>query len=239
MVNLSGIELINRDPVSPERPSSFRIPTLYYRCHNNTDWTMNAVTGNCEEIIDAQADALITNSISFGKMILPDEEPYILNTVQNALIKKVPYQLMYHIKTSKNNKKLLFEHGQGVYDASENVSELIGFISDITLSVNHLIHIPAKFSMADCINEVIQLAYCLKLTNNKKTVITSREAEIAVYYCQGFSMKEIGIKLNISNRTAESHLNKIKSKLGCHNKSQLRSLFINTRAGKNLILKSI
>lgn len=237
MIDLSSVERINRDLSSGEHLLPFRIPTLYYRCHNNRDWTMNTVTGHCEEIIEATKEALISNSISFGKMILPEEEPYIQQTVQNALLAKVPYQLMYHIKTSKNHEKVLFEQGQGIYDAAGNVSELIGFISDITLCVQTLIQVPTKFSIPDCIEEMIALAYRLKLTTDKKIAITPREVETALLYCQGFSMKEIGIKLNISNRTVESHLSRIKSKLGCHHKSQLRNLFLNSHAGKHLILK--
>ncbi|MGB9602622.1 MAG: response regulator [Limisphaerales bacterium] len=47
--------------------------------------------------------------------------------------------------------------------------------------------------------------------------LTPREVEILKLIAEGFSSKEIGVKLGISTRTVETHRERIMSKLGIHN----------------------
>ena len=51
-----------------------------------------------------------------------------------------------------------------------------------------------------------------------KTELSQREKDCVFYLLRGFSMKEIGKKLEISWRTVESYVNNIKFKWGCQNR---------------------
>ncbi|MFN7096520.1 MAG: helix-turn-helix transcriptional regulator [Gammaproteobacteria bacterium] len=213
-----------------------QLPTFYYRCQNDSDWSMSFISGKCEEVLECSAAVLMSNRLSIGKMILPQEDKFIRYYVENALIKKAPYQLIYHVITAKHNEKILFEQGLGIYNENGELTELTGFISDFTLYSKENTNIYSVPSINNCIKEVTKLAKSLKLTTNKFPIITEKETEIAIYFCQGLSMKEIGLKLDISNRTVESHLYRIKAKLGCYTKLQLRNLFLKTESGRNLIM---
>jgi len=52
-------------------------------------------------------------------------------------------------------------------------------------------------------------------------VISDREIEILKYICDGFTNKEIGEKLNISDRTVDSHRRNLLQKTGCKNSAEL------------------
>ncbi len=54
-----------------------------------------------------------------------------------------------------------------------------------------------------------------------KITLTSREKECMSMVAQGYTMKGVAIKLEISHRTVEQHLRNIKDKLGMNTKSQL------------------
>lgn len=54
-----------------------------------------------------------------------------------------------------------------------------------------------------------------------KQSLTKREKECLYWLVKGMTAKEIGKKLNLSYRTIEDHIDKIKSKFGCDTKSQL------------------
>jgi DNA-binding NarL/FixJ family response regulator len=51
-----------------------------------------------------------------------------------------------------------------------------------------------------------------------KLTLTSRELQIINLLCLDYSCKEIGSKLNLSHRTVESHLEKIRFKLSVKSK---------------------
>lgn len=51
--------------------------------------------------------------------------------------------------------------------------------------------------------------------------LTKREIDCLYYLGKGYSLKSIGSQLSITSRTVETHLNRIKHKLGYHTKSGL------------------
>lgn len=63
-------------------------------------------------------------------------------------------------------------------------------------------------------------SYMLDFSPKEKN-LSERELECVFHLLRGRSMKEIGKELNISPRTVETHLEKIKVKLNCRNKSDI------------------
>jgi two-component system response regulator NreC len=59
--------------------------------------------------------------------------------------------------------------------------------------------------------------------------LSSRELEILKLYCEGFINKEIGLKLNISVRTVETHKNHIMKKLGIKSPVELVKFAIRSK----------
>lgn len=55
-----------------------------------------------------------------------------------------------------------------------------------------------------------------KSTSKKSDKLTDREIAVLKLFTQGLTYKEIGLKLNISSRTVETHKNNILSKLKIH-----------------------
>lgn len=62
---------------------------------------------------------------------------------------------------------------------------------------------------------------------NSQYALTKRESECLQYVSKYFSAKEIALKLGISHRTVEKHIDNIKMKLNCDKKSELINL-VNT-----------
>jgi LuxR family transcriptional regulator, quorum-sensing system regulator SolR len=60
---------------------------------------------------------------------------------------------------------------------------------------------------------------------NIRAYVTPRELECLQYLGQGFSYKEIGSILQISNRTVETHLQQIKNKLNIYSHAQLLKIY--------------
>jgi DNA-binding NarL/FixJ family response regulator len=60
-----------------------------------------------------------------------------------------------------------------------------------------------------------------KSTSKKGDKLTDREIAVLKLFTQGLTYKEIGLKLNISSRTVETHRNNILSKLKIHTTADL------------------
>jgi DNA-binding CsgD family transcriptional regulator len=57
-------------------------------------------------------------------------------------------------------------------------------------------------------------------------LITIRELECLILFARGFTAKEIGRQLSISNRTVERHFETVKAKFNCNTRSDAISLFL-------------
>jgi two-component system, NarL family, response regulator DegU len=55
-------------------------------------------------------------------------------------------------------------------------------------------------------------------------LITPREMDVLLLICEGLNSKEIGLKLNMSSRTVETHKNKLLQKFGVANTPQMVAL---------------
>lgn len=66
-------------------------------------------------------------------------------------------------------------------------------------------------------------------------IISERELEVLRYICDGFTNKEIGEKLNISERTVDSHRRNLLQKTNCKNSAELvKYAFTNNLIGDSI-----
>lgn len=223
--------------LKPTQPSNLfaNAPTFSYRCLNTIDWPMIYLSSEFECIVETPAEILLSSTESYGKMIHPNEAQTVWNVVQAAIEHQQSFQLTYHIMTPRGHTKLFVEHGHGIYTKSGDLIELQGWITDVSPSAM-LNPTEASFDIKVFQQQLTQIAYekC-KMHHINQYNISTREVEIAIYFCQGLTMKEIGLKLNLSNRTVEVYLYRIKSKLNCHSKHELRKILLTTDMGKKCL----
>jgi len=109
------------------------LPGMAYRCRNDIDWTMEFVSDGCQALTGYPAFDIIENrKVSYGKLIHPDDQQLVWRTVQTAIDKKEPFQMMYRIFDASNHLKWVWEKGCGIFDKSGELKAIEGFITDIT-----------------------------------------------------------------------------------------------------------
>jgi non-specific serine/threonine protein kinase len=81
------------------------------------------------------------------------------------------------------------------------------------------------------VNEAI--AYALgeteKISSAGATTLTRREKEIAQLVSRGLTNKQIAERLVVSVRTAESHVESVRNKLGFQRRAQIAAWFVENR----------
>ncbi|UCF06411.1 MAG: PAS domain S-box protein [bacterium] len=109
------------------------LPGMAYRCRNDRSWTMEFISEGCIPLTGYRPEELIENkSIAYADLIHPEDQEYVWDSVQQALGKKQPFQLVYRITPQTGSDKWLWEKGRGVFSESGELEALEGFITDIT-----------------------------------------------------------------------------------------------------------
>lgn len=67
---------------------------------------------------------------------------------------------------------------------------------------------------------------CPKKSTSPCLSLSDKEKECLRYLCQGLTIKMIARQLGVSPKTVETHMERAKVKMGCHNKIQLVLAFI-------------
>jgi hypothetical protein len=110
---------------------------IVYRCNNDKKWTMKFMSSGCLELTGYSSEDFINNNKkSYGSIINPKDQEHILEEIQNALLKKEPFEIIYRIKTCSGGEKFVWEKGRGVFSKEDDVIALEGFITDLTALIN-------------------------------------------------------------------------------------------------------
>ncbi len=110
------------------------LPGYVYRCHEeNGKWyTQFASEGIFELTGYHSQDFLKNGSMSFSRLVHPDDQKKVSSIVTEAIREKVPYQITYRIKTSGGKQKWVWEQGRGIYSLKGHLIATEGFITDIS-----------------------------------------------------------------------------------------------------------
>jgi PAS domain S-box-containing protein len=109
------------------------IPGMAYRCRNDREWTMEFISEGCLQLTGYSVNQLIENrEIAFASLICEEDRDRVWSTVQCAVQKNEPYELIYRIVTAHGREKWVWEKGRGIRDADASLLFLEGFINDIT-----------------------------------------------------------------------------------------------------------
>ncbi len=110
---------------------------MAYRCKNDNSWTMEFVSEGCLDLTGfSKAEVINNNQISYNELILNEDRNRVWEEVQKAINEKRNYTLIYRINTREGTLKWIHEQGKGIYNESNELVALEGFITDISKEKN-------------------------------------------------------------------------------------------------------
>lgn len=113
------------------------LPGMAYRCRYDHDWTMEFVSQGCTELTGYLPDELSLNSkVAYAELIHPEDKENVFISINEAVSKKKPYQIIYRIRTKDKGEKWVWEKGSPQISAKGKIEFLEGFVSDISSRLN-------------------------------------------------------------------------------------------------------
>jgi PAS domain S-box-containing protein len=109
------------------------LPGMAYRCHIDEQWTMRFVSEGCIALTGYRpADLVNNNTVSYTKLVHPDDRDWVGYARRAAVRKNVPFRFVYRLTTAGGREKWVWEQGRGVAGARGQAIALEGIITDIT-----------------------------------------------------------------------------------------------------------
>ena len=113
------------------------LPGMAYRCRNEPRWPMEFISQGVKEITGYDPGELMNSGgREFGDLIHPDDQDYVWNSIQEAVKKKMPFQIEYRVAARDGSIRWVWERGSLVESDEKGTVCLEGFISDITQRYN-------------------------------------------------------------------------------------------------------
>jgi PAS domain S-box-containing protein len=106
---------------------------MVFQSRNDSNHTLEYASKGCYELTGYPADDLIRNHVmSYGDLIHPDDREMVWINIQNAVVQRKSYELVYRIHTISRKIKWVREVGStsSAINGSDQILE--GFITDIT-----------------------------------------------------------------------------------------------------------
>jgi len=109
------------------------IPGAIYRCHIDSEWTIQYMTDAIAKISGYPASDFIESKVrSFVSIILPEDRDLVDIITNHALVIQEPFVMEYRIRHQDGSIRWVHEQGRGVFDADNNPLYIDGAIFDIT-----------------------------------------------------------------------------------------------------------
>jgi putative nucleotidyltransferase with HDIG domain/PAS domain S-box-containing protein len=106
---------------------------MLFQCRNDSSRTLEYVSKGCYDLTGYQADDLIRNRVtSYGNLIYPDDREAVWINIQNAVVQRTSFELVYRIHTHNRKIKWVREVGSGLPMINGSHQMLEGCITDIT-----------------------------------------------------------------------------------------------------------
>ncbi|MFZ0171078.1 MAG: PAS domain-containing protein, partial [Acidimicrobiales bacterium] len=115
------------------RAVAANIPGIVYRCACDEQWTMRYVSDHIEQLLGYPASDFIDNRVrTYGSIIYPADHPYVIEEVDNALMRGSAYSLEYRLVHADGSPRWIAEHGRAVLGSDRRALWLDGVILDIS-----------------------------------------------------------------------------------------------------------
>lgn len=108
------------------------LPGMVYRSRNDEKHSFEFISEGCREITGVAPENLISEKVGYDKMIHPDDQERVRESISSALSRGKPYQLVYRITDIKGQMRWVTEQGQGIPGPQEGFPTMVGFVYDIT-----------------------------------------------------------------------------------------------------------
>ena len=109
------------------------IPGMVFQCRNDANRTLEYASKGCYELTGYRAEDLLGNQVvSYGDLIYPDDREMVWINIQNAIVLRKSFELVYRIHTQNRQIKWVREVGSAASIIDGHFQLLEGFISDIT-----------------------------------------------------------------------------------------------------------
>lgn len=106
---------------------------MMYRCRNDRNWTMEYLSGGCEELTGCPPSDIINNAkLSWDSLIHSEDRDMVWAEVQSGLRDSHYFDITYRMFTIEGKKKWVWERGKGIFSADGELLGLEGYITDIT-----------------------------------------------------------------------------------------------------------
>ncbi|NVO01153.1 MAG: PAS domain S-box protein [Bacteroidetes bacterium] len=106
---------------------------MVYRCRNDEFWTMEFISQGCFELTGFYDFDFIKNQTkTFIEIIHPEDREMVRTTINEAILKKEKFKIIYRIITATGIEKWVLERGSGVWDNQNNLQALEGVIGDFS-----------------------------------------------------------------------------------------------------------
>jgi HD-GYP domain-containing protein (c-di-GMP phosphodiesterase class II) len=106
---------------------------MVYQCRNDLNHTLEYASKGCYALTGYQAEDLVMNQvIPYGDLIYPDDRDMVWINVQNAVLQRKSFELVYRIYTRSRQIKWIRDLGASSSANHGSQQLLEGFITDIT-----------------------------------------------------------------------------------------------------------
>lgn len=106
---------------------------MMYRCRNDKNWTMEYLSGGCQELTGCPPSDIINNvKRSWDSLIHSEDRDMVWAEVQSGLRDSHYFDITYRMFTIEGKKKWVWERGKGIFSADGELLRLEGYITDIT-----------------------------------------------------------------------------------------------------------
>jgi diguanylate cyclase (GGDEF)-like protein/PAS domain S-box-containing protein len=109
------------------------IPGVIYRGAADADRTMKFVSENIESIVGyPSSDFLVSARRTFASIVHPDDRETVAQAIAASVARAEPYVIEYRVLAADGSVGWVYEKGQGVWGADEELQWLDGAIFDVT-----------------------------------------------------------------------------------------------------------
>lgn len=106
---------------------------MVYQCRNDLSHTLEYASKGCYALTGYQPEDLIQNQVvPYGDLIYPDDREMVWINVQNSVIQRKPFELVYRILTRNRQIKWVRDLGSSSFVANGKQDVIEGFVTDIT-----------------------------------------------------------------------------------------------------------
>jgi PAS domain S-box-containing protein len=109
------------------------IPGAIYLSAFDADWTMEFLSDAIEGIVGYPATHFLQNRVrSFASIIHPEDRGMVETAVRQGVSSRTPFIVEYRVLHADGSVRWVYEKGQGVFDAENNLLWIDGALFDVT-----------------------------------------------------------------------------------------------------------